>query len=110
MQIQQPLGIVEQHVPRPGQEDLLADAIEEPGPQLFFQHPHLRADRRLGAEELFGGHGKAPVDRHGVEVANLVEVHVAVEKGTTPDSLVFIPGRRRPFPNHKFFLCGSYIG
>ena len=82
MQIQQPLGIVEQHVPGPGQKNLFTNAIEEPCSQLFFQHPDLRADGRLGAEELFGGKGEAPVDRHGVEVANLVEVHIAVERGT----------------------------
>ena len=76
VQTQQPLGVVEKHVPRLGQVNLLADAIEEPGSQLFFQHSDLGADGRLGAEEFLGGNGKASVDRHGMEVANLIEVHV----------------------------------
>src|SRR5688572_18296900 len=60
---------------RLGQEQLVTHPLEQLDVELALQPLDLLADRRLGDEQLLGGHREAEVLGHRTEDLDLVEIH-----------------------------------
>src|SRR5262249_60405484 len=74
-EIEQPVGIVEQKLPRGREVQLLAVADEQLDPELALELAHARGDVGLHAVELFGGTGDAAGLHHGAEDLEVAQVH-----------------------------------
>jgi hypothetical protein len=65
-------------LPRLGDDDAPAGALEQRRAELSFELPDLVGQGRLGDVELFGGAGEVAVPRDGFHAAQLLEVHAVI--------------------------------